>query len=341
MEQEEDRFDKYVKKYSDQEESDLPKRKRLIIGGIAATILLILAVIIIFVLVNGNDDPGGENTPESTSAAALTQTAEVIPTVPVTPSPTPTPSPTDTTTPTLTPTTTPTVAPTATETPSTTPTLTSTPDTTPTPSPTEAITATCICDAGNAALFTKPDSSSTQVGVYVEPDQEVIVLGRAPQGSWIFVEFENEQGWVDANRFELEPGVEFDDLPLAETPHPTWTPTGVPPGSVTPPPPPNLVAYWNVGSTAPTNNGMWQAILSVRVPQGGNYTFSIGDYSVTHEFVRNVENGFALYDVTISGMSCDGPLANDLIVRRNGQQLMVRNEFTNGLEPVFVSEPDC
>ena len=205
--------------------------------------------------------------------------------------------------------------------------------------PDDQITATCTCVGGNAALFTEPNSSSAQVGVYVEQGEEVIVLGKATTGSWIFVEFQGEKGWVDASRFDIE--VELTTLPFATPDYPTWTPGGSPSITTTPLSPTSAIAYWNEGVKSPTQNGEWQVTLSLRVPQGGSYTFSMGELDVKSNFVRDIENNYALYNVTISGMSCTGPLIGDLIVQRNGQTLVVQNEHNSNLTQIFVSAADC
>jgi hypothetical protein len=183
-----------------------------------------------------------------------------------------------------------------------------------------------------------PDSSSAQVGVYIEKGETAVVLGKATTGSWIYVEFDGEEGWVDARQFEIS--VQFEQLEVAETPFPTWTPTTNSPG-ITSTANPTVFAYWQVTSSSSTSDGRWKTILALRVPHGGSYAFSFADLTVTSQFVRQVENGFDLYDVTISGMSCAGNLVGDLIVKRSGQQLTVINEHTNQSGAVFVSAPDC
>lgn len=331
---EQGKFDQFLQQ--PEKPKGTPPRWLMYAGGAAA---LLLILIIIIILVSPNGKTTDDNALEPTSGV----TGTVRPTATSTATATFTATPTNTATPTLTPTPEPSNTPTATPTPSATPTLTPTP--TPALTTDAVIIAICICDAGNAALFTEPSSSSAQVGVYVEQGERVIVLGRAPQGSWIFVEFENEQGWVDANRFELESGAELNDLPLAETPHPTWTPTPISPGTATITNTPaiaiDLIAYWQVISSSSIGNGRWKATLSVRVPQGGSYTFTMAEFVVTGQFVETAGSGFDRYNVTIAGMSCDGSLVGDLIITRNNVKLVVTNEHTKEAGPIFVSEPDC
>ena len=311
----------------------------LLYGGIAAAVV----VIVIIVIALWPDGSELETTPEATLPGEMTDTLATDPTATKTYTTTPSPTPTETATATLTPTLTPTNTSSPTTTPSVTPTLTATPAADATPAP-NLITATCTCEFGNAAIFKEPDSSSEQVGVFVEEDDMVIVLGRATTGSWIYVDFEGTTGWVDARRFEIS--IAFEQLEVAQTPVPIWTFT---PNSTagttinTPTPTSHLpaIAYWQATTASSIGNGLWKVTIVIRVPQGGSYSFSIADLTVTRQFMGAVENGYDRYDVTISGMSCDGDLVDNLIVKRNGQQLILKNEFTQEVGPIFVNHPDC
>lgn len=215
---------------------------------------------------------------------------------------------------------------------------TSTPTQTPvSPTTTEAsiVTATCLCTPQNAAFFSTPRESAQQIGVYTEKDEVVTVLGKDSNGRWLFVEnTDGEQGWVSTSYFEISSSI--DELEVVDI---IVTRDGVttlsPPTTDFP-----LIAYWNTGSKSGENDGTWSVILSVRVPRSGNYTFQVSNLQVDATLIENLSDGSSRYDVKVSGVSCSGPLVNNLNVFRNGTQLETRNEHTNKPGPVFVSKPD-
>lgn len=317
------RFDKYI---NEGNENESKSRIRLIIS-IAFGIILI-GILFVLIFLRPFSAPVQTTTETPTLTRANTpipenNTEEPSPTATL--SPMPSPTATSISTPTTQPTKTPTVTPTRT------PTLTATP----TKQSEDIITAICICFPMNAALFEGPDSTYPQTGVFITQDQEVEVLGRAESGSWIYVvTAEDESGWADARRFEISQ--DFEELPVYDDPD-------SPPFTFTPSVStnPSQIAYWNEVSKESSNDGRWEVTLSLRVPNGGNYFFEMEGLSVTFRLddEKPVENGFIFYIVTISGIGCPNPLVDNLIVRRNGQELEVRNQFTNVAGPLFVSPP--
>ena len=111
---------------------------------------------------------------------------------------------------------------TATTSPSHTPTATSTltatvvalpPTATPTPTATRALTPTAVVQEA-ASLFSYPDAQSTEIAI-VSPGESVSIIGRAPEGQWLYVLSEDWWlGYAFAPRFEWHG--RFEDLPIIE-----------------------------------------------------------------------------------------------------------------------------
>ena len=77
---------------------------------------------------------------------------------------------------------------------------------------------------------------------------------------------------------------------------------------------------------------------------GGSYAFAAnGDLEVTavSSTIASPHAGYNSYVVTIGGMGCSGALANDFYVRRDGQALEVRNEYTDETGALYVDTPGC
>lgn len=304
------------KKYNEGPSASSRKRNLAIAG--AVIVVLLIGFLIVLESNRGNVPATPAAVAQGVGTATATATETAVPTN----------NPTATNTPTVTP-----IPPTNTPTPIP---ATNTPSPTPTESISEAI-AICICEPENAAFFSGPDADTGRIGVYTESGEALKILGRSENSSWLLVENDDgEVGWVTTRYFDVD--VDVDDLEVVEEYRVTRTAVealATPSNSQAP-----AVAYWNQTGKSDNDNGTWQATFLIKVPSGGTYDFQISDLSVNAKFLENTEDGFARYNVTVSGMSCSGPLVNHLQVFRNGAALTVLNEHTNESGALFVSVPE-
>lgn len=321
------RFDQFTKP---EEPSSFSRKTILWILTVAGFVI----IVVIYFILRGS----GGSRPELTR---IVSTVEATHTVTTTLEVTQTPflTPTATASSTATETAMPIVTAINTQTPTFTPTLlpTSTPTLTHTPTP-EIVTPVAEC-IQNAAFYAGPGLQYSQIGVFVATGEELPVEARSEDGKWIIVEKEGKRGWVTTSFFELNASI--NSLPtsgeIITIPNPTGN-VGSPSSSSLS----SSIAYWNELSKEHTGDGRWKVTLSVRVPAGEGYVFDMRELNVNVEFDKAVENNFVLYNVTISGMSCDGSLVGNLVVTRNGQALEVRNEFTGETGSVFIkAASDC
>lgn len=171
----------------------------------------VVSLLLLALLVNNSSPFSPEQPP-------LSEIAEPAAAVDTPASPTNRPTQTATARPSHTPTTLPTLAVTD-ITPSPTPTLTPTPTATPTVTPvgattvTTTVTTTAVAQEG-ASLFSHPDAQSTEITI-VSPGDSVSIIGRAPEGQWLYVLSEDWWlGYAFAPRFEWHG--RFEDLPIIE-----------------------------------------------------------------------------------------------------------------------------
>lgn len=315
-------------------------------GNRLRTYAIVIGAVILgavaFLLVRSVLFGGPEESPQEDTVIAINETPEGIVTELATATDVPTALPTNTIQVSITPSSTitpqsPTQTPTV-ETPTSIPTqITNTPEPSPvTPTP-RSIMATCICVPENAAFFGSPRTGSAQIGVYSSPGEALRVLGRDSLGNWILVENDDgEKGWVTARYFEIDAPVDsLEIVDVIVTREGSPLPTTILPSTT-------LVAYWNETSKASNQDGTWFTILSVRVPEGGNYQFQVANLDVDFTATNEISDGYRRYEVKVSGMSCSGSLVNNLVVIRNGQLIEVRNQHDNSPGAVFVEAPnDC
>ncbi len=306
--------------------------KLLVIGAVVFIVFLFIVIIVYFSILKKS--PGKTVTPTAVPVVLITN--EATKTI----SPTKTPLPTNTLEPTAT------LFPqnTATKMASPSPTITLQPTTTPelslTPSPTPyIISAICICDPQNAAFFGSPRVGSQQIGIYTTPGEEVTVLGRNETGHWLFVENQDgEKGWVTTSYFNVSQPIDsieiVDVIVTREGPSATPVSTLTSPSTL-------MIAYWQETAIESTNDGKWKAILAIRVPTSGNYEFDIDNLVITWTGPKALDNGYVQYDVSIAGMSCEGPLVQELRVFRDKTKMEVQNEHTKETGSIFVSSPGC
>lgn len=311
------------------------KKQRIKFGImiIVACVLFVVALGALFLWQSNGD--GDEELAELTKpvATVTTDTSTILPTNTATVAPTkaPTETPTATATPTQTPTKTPTVTPTPTKTPTETPTATIEPTST-----LDISFAECI---DNSTVFAGPGDGYAALNdgnLFIEVGETVTVIGRSRNSSWLHIQRGDDEGWVAANRFSLNASIAqypistetFGDIVTEATP--TIVSSS------------GDVAYWNSTSQMEVpGTGTWQAMISVRAPTGGGYTFQFANLETTGRFERNDGDGFSVYTVTVSGISCSGALVGNLSVLRNGNSLEVRNEFTQETGAIYVEKPDC
>lgn len=232
------------------------------------------------------------NIPDHTRIAEETQPAVSI-LAAATPTKTQTPKPTHT------------IAPTTATTPTNTPEPSATPVNTPTDTPTKTPTATYIPEPeftavalGPSSIFIADDEKST-VLVYIDTDEEVIVLGRSSNSHWLYVRNSAEiEGFVSKYRFEYN--FDIDSLPIA-TPDPSYTP----PATVPPPPSETqqglTLDIWPIGDGR-CNGGSWfQTIFMEGHGGDGVYTYywdgqnvggPVTNQSITFE-IQHTGGGFS------------------------------------------------
>ncbi len=234
-----------------------------------------------------------------------------------------------------------------------------------TPAATKAASSATTAVATNpATIFPAPRNSGTAGKPYVPVGGEVEVSGRDESGAWLYVEDKSgHKGYVWGAFFTY--GGQIDQLPVITPAPPTATATiaaptpavtaavtitataavtGTP--TIVAPPSTAAIAYWQEmdGTKKDVGGGMWAVDLLVYAPSGGSYVFSVnGDLEVTavHSPIASPHEGYDSYVVTISGMGCAGALANDFYVKRGGQELEVRNEYTNNTGAIYVGSPGC
>ncbi len=232
-----------------------------------------------------------------------------------------------------------------------------------TPAATKAVPSATTAVATNpATIFPVPRNSGTAGKPYVAVGGEVEVSGRDESGAWLYVEDKSgNKGYVWGAFFTY--GGQINQLPVITPAPPTATATVAAPtpavtvavtitataavtGTPTAPPSTATIAYWQEmdGTKKNVDGGMWSVDLLVYAPSGGSYAFSVnGDLEVTavRTPVVSPHEGYDSYVVTISGMGCAGALANDFYVKRGGQELEVRNEYTNNTGAIYVGSPGC
>ncbi len=225
-----------------------------------------------------------------------------------------------------------------------------------TPPPVAGTTAvdTTAVSTQSATIFPAPHNSGTAGRPYVATGGQVDVIGRDASGSWLYVEDKDgNEGYVWGAFFTY--GGQISQLPVITPVPPTATATlAVPTPAITAtatitnaePPSAATIAYWQEmdGTKRDIGGGRWAVDLLVFVPSGGSYAFAVnGDLEVTAVFstIASPHAGYDSYVVTISGMGCAGALANDFYVRRDGQVLEVRNEYTDETGALYVDALGC
>jgi serine/threonine-protein kinase len=181
------------------EESSSPWRFRLRRVGVLVAVLMVMTGLILIGLLSFTG--GGAFTPmpaASTASPSPSPSPTAMPTATATPTPSPpsTPTPTATATPTLTPT--PYPSP------------TDTPSLTPTPSPTPFFTVRL----DRARVYTGPGEHCDVLGEIRRGDQ-LPVLGKLEDGTWLQVDYLGREGWV---RAQSDPNIDIALLPIVQAP---------------------------------------------------------------------------------------------------------------------------
>ena len=190
----------------------------------------------------------------------------------------------------------------------------------------------------NATIFACPDAESAQLNNLPAGTQADKVLGRTSNNNWILIEYQDEEGWVSKN-FVTVQNLEIQSLDVATSCTVEATVESTPTTEASEPA--DLNAYWNASASKETiGEGKWQATFTVRVPQGGTYTFQVGQLNTTHLYDRQ-EGSNDFYLVTVAGMSCDGALVENLTVTRNGVQLNLFREGGEANSAIYIESPQC
>ncbi len=210
----------------------------------------------------------------------------------------------------------------ATATSSPAPSATSSPSPTLAPSATAESTPIVVTAVAqqNASIFIAPDADSEEIA-FISFDEIVTVLGQSANGSWLYIQTEdNEEGFVDANRFVM-PDVDQSELAIITPPANTLqSPTAVT-GNF---PPLEMVKYPLPGTGSCDGNN-WTVQIYVE-GIGGNevYTYYWNDAVQA----KNKTGGYAFI---ISGMD-NNTIGSVQVDSGDGQSIS---------EELFVPKPSC
>ncbi len=219
-----------------------------------------------------------------------------------------------------------------------------TPEPTAIVSATVAVTPTIVITATQSAtLFTNPENGASEMCLFVTIGESVeAVLGRSANSSWLLVRVEGTDGWVTTRFFTVVGNLA--DVPVSN--YVAFVPSGCDDAGTNPT---SVLAttstatenaFFNISGAAATGtgNGTWKIDFTVRVPTGGIYLFRVGQLSVV-ALLQESNGDVDSYVLSVSGMSCNGPLVSELVVLRDGQGLTVVNESNGQAQALFIQPP--